>query len=282
MSEKRACIIAIGNELLLGQVQDTNTHWLCKQITERGGRVERIVTLRDQHEAIIAEIQYALKENFSLILTSGGLGPTPDDLTLAAMAKALGQKLTLNAEAYAMVSERIQKLYDGRLIQDASMTPSREKMAWLPAKGVPLANQVGTAPGVLLKERESTLVSLPGVPSELKDIFSNALRSVLDALFGASFYLEEALVLHWNDESALAPMLEEVQRRWPHVYVKSRTRGFEENFQIMITLSMSGERERVSQEISDARHFLCECLTQQKITFTKNTKLSNSPPLLAD
>ncbi len=266
MSEKTVGIITIGNELLLGQVQDTNTPWLCKQITGLGGSVVRVVTVQDKPEMIIEEIQYALNQEFSLIITSGGLGPTPDDLTLSAIAQALDRKLILNPEAYEMVKERIQQLYGAQLLPDENMSPSREKMAWLPEGAVPLGNHLGTAPGVLLRLQKSALVSLPGVPSELKDIFSNALRPVLDSLFDASFYLEEELILNWNDESALAPMLAEARQRWPQVYVKSRAKSFEQNFNIMLTLSMSGERDRVLKEMGNAKNFLSERLSRQKIS----------------
>lgn len=277
MNEKivAVSIITIGNELLLGQVQDTNTHWLCKQITGLGGRVVRVAIVRDEIEAIVNEIRAALAEKFSLVITSGGLGPTPDDLTLSAVAEALDRRLVLNPKARAMVAERIQQLYDAKLIPEGSMTPSREKMAWLPEGSLPLANHQGTAPGVLIKEvNASTIVSLPGVPAEMKDIFSNALQPFLNSLFGASFYLEKALVLQWNDESALAPLLEEVRQSWPQVYVKSRAKSFERGFRILLTLSMSGERDVVLKEVDVVKSFLSEWLTQRSISFEE---LANDP-----
>ena len=273
MNEKivTVSIITIGNELLLGQVQDTNTHWLCKQITGLGGRVVRVAIVRDEIEAIVNEIRAALVEKFSFIITSGGLGPTPDDLTLSAVAQAVDRKLVLNSEARSMVAERIQQLYAAKLISDGSMMPSREKMAWLPEGALPLANHQGTAPGVLIKEVDSsTIVSLPGVPEELKDIFNNALQPVLSSLFGTSFYLEKILTLQWNDESALAPLLGKVRQRWPQVYVKSRAKSFEQGFRILLTLSMSGERGVVLKEVDAVKNFLSEQLNQQKISFEES------------
>ncbi|MBI3460269.1 competence/damage-inducible protein A [Candidatus Acetothermia bacterium] len=277
MNEKAitVSIITIGNELLLGQVQDTNTHWLCKQITGLGGSVMRVVLVRDEIEAIVKEIRAALAEKFSLIITSGGLGPTPDDLTLSAVAEALDRRLALNSEARCMVAERIQQLYDAKLIPEGSMTPSREKMAWLPEGALPLANHQGTAPGVLIKEVDaSTIVSLPGVPAEMKDIFSDALQPFLNSLFGASFYLEKILMLQWNDESALAPLLKEVSERWPQVYVKSRAKSFERGFRILLSISMSSKRDLVPKEVDAVKNFLSEQLTQRKIVFEE---LANDP-----
>lgn len=258
--------MAIGNELLLGQVQDTNTHWLCRQITNLGGTLIRTATVRDEMEAIIRELRFALAENFSLMITSGGLGPTPDDLTLSAVARAFDRKLALHPEALAMVTHRIRQLHQARLIPDNAMTASREKMAWLPEGALPLTNHVGTAPGVLLKVNATTIVSLPGVPAELKDIFNQALEPSLNSLFGVGFYLEKALLLDWNDESALAPLLEEIYRRWPHVYVKSRAKSFDQEFKVSITISMNGERGRVLREVDTVETFLRQQLTRRGIS----------------
>jgi molybdenum cofactor synthesis domain-containing protein len=267
MSPVGVCLIAIGNELLLGQVQDTNSHWLCRQITGLGGRVERVALVRDEIEAIVREIRAALAERFPLILTSGGLGPTPDDLTLSAVARAAGRTLVLDREAQALVAERYRKLYEAKLIAEGGLTPSREKMAHLPEGAIPLENHVGTAPGVLLRVDESTIVALPGVPAELKDIFQNALQPHLSPLFGAGFYLQRELLLDWNDESALAPLLAQMQQRWPQVYVKSRAKGFGQGLRILITLSMSGPRESVQREVGTAEHFLIQQLAAKGISF---------------
>jgi nicotinamide-nucleotide amidase len=89
--QARAEIIAIGNELLLGDVLDTNTNWLCRRITGVGGQVTRVAMIRDDIEAISTEIQAVLDRKPELILTTGGLGPTGDDITLLAVASATGR-----------------------------------------------------------------------------------------------------------------------------------------------------------------------------------------------
>jgi molybdenum cofactor synthesis domain-containing protein len=95
----RAEIIAIGNELLLGDVLDTNTNWLCKRITGLGGLVSRAALIRDEHAAIVSEIRSALDRAPDLIITTGGLGPTGDDITMEAVAEATGHPIELHAQA---------------------------------------------------------------------------------------------------------------------------------------------------------------------------------------
>src|SRR5690242_11245775 len=99
-------IFIIGNEILIGEIQDTNTHWLCKEINNMGGVVSRATVLRDVHETVAAELAAALARGPKVIITSGGLGPTADDLTLAAVAAGANVPLELHQQALQMVKER--------------------------------------------------------------------------------------------------------------------------------------------------------------------------------
>jgi molybdenum cofactor synthesis domain-containing protein len=234
-------IIAIGNELLLGIVQDTNTHWLCKQLTGLGGRVARAALVPDDLQAIGDELKRALARKRDLIITTGGLGPTQDDMTLQALAEATGRPLEENPEALKMVEERYLQLFEAGRVDRAGLTESRRKMAQLPRGATPLYNSVGTAPGVLIREGKSLIAALPGVPTELVDIFTNSLQPHLRELFGDVFYLEKTLIVDTNDESLLAPILKEFQAAWPKVYIKSRPKGFEEGMKVAVTIAISGE-----------------------------------------
>jgi len=235
-------IIAVGNELLLGIVQDTNTHWLCKQISGLGGRVRRCAIVADDLAMIGQALKQALASGRDLIIITGGLGPTQDDMTLEAVAQALRKPLEEHPQALEMVAGRYLELYEQGRVESPELTASRRKMARLPQGATPLPNRVGTAPGVLLREGKSMIVALPGVPSEMQDIFGNALRPYLRELFGKAFYSEVTLIVELNDESRIAPLLGEFQRSRPEVYIKSRPRSFEGGMKIAITLAMSGER----------------------------------------
>jgi len=233
-------IFAIGNELLQGDVLDTNTHWLCRQISGLGGAVQRTVMIPDRPEVIGELLRSALGREPRLVILTGGLGPTNDDLTLAALAEELRRPMGVHEQALTMV----QATYDGLalrgLVTDASMTEARRKMAILPQGAEPLHNQVGAAPGVLLQERGTRIVCLPGVPAEMKSIFSSSLAPLLGDLFGGRFFLERILVTDCGDESRLAPIVDRVAADHRPVYVKSRAQAYGGGIQLRITLSLSG------------------------------------------
>ncbi len=233
-------ILAIGNELLLGDVQDTNTHWLCRQIAGRGGAVHRAALLPDDPDTIAAEVRSALQRGVELLITTGGLGPTDDDRTLAAIAVACDRPLVENRQALEMVQERYAALASQGFVSDASLTPPRRKMAQLPQGGQPLANAVGTAPALALQVDRTVIVALPGVPAELKAIFTTSLELVLDGVLGERSFAEAVVVTGSGDESVLAPIVLAVAQAHPSVYVKSRATHFGPDTQLRITLSSSG------------------------------------------
>lgn len=234
-------IIAIGNELLLGDVLDTNTHWLCRQFSGRGGRVQRVAIVPDEAGAIAEALEAARRRRPDLIVLTGGLGPTADDQTLSSLAMALGRPLELNERAQAMVQATYAQLAARGLVRDAALTEVRCKMAYLPRGAEPLHNPVGAAPGVLLREGETAVVCLPGVPAELKGIFATSLQPLLSELFGSGVFLERVLVTDCGDESLLAPVVNRVAANHPQVYVKSRAQAYDEGVRLRITLSLAGE-----------------------------------------
>ena len=99
-------ILTIGNEILLGIIEDTNSNYLCRVIRGMGGRVRRIAVLRDEIDAIAGEVKASLERRSELIFTCGGLGPTDDDLTLAAISQATARKLEVNPSAQEFVERR--------------------------------------------------------------------------------------------------------------------------------------------------------------------------------
>jgi nicotinamide-nucleotide amidase len=183
----RVEIIAVGNELLLGDVLDTNTNWLCQRVTGVGGQVTRAVLIRDHIEAIVEEVRLALARRPNLIFTTGGLGPTGDDITLQGVAKATDRPLELHAEALIMVQAKYEELAEKGYLADSALTDARRKMAYLPRGAVALSNPVGAAPASVLDIGGTTVVSLPGVPDELKGIYDETLPPVLRRIFGESY-----------------------------------------------------------------------------------------------
>lgn len=253
-------VIAIGNELLLGIVQDTNTHWLCTRITGLGGAVRRATLIPDDVSAIAETLSRALDAGRDLIVLTGGLGPTEDDMTMRALGAALGLGVAERPEALEMIQRRYRELAEARRVEEKELTPSRRKMARLPEGATPLYNPVGTAPGALIQRNGSTIVVLPGVPSEMEGIWTASLQPHLEEIFQSSFYAERHLVVDVNDESGLAPLLKDVQSEWPQVYVKSRPRSFAEGQMVWVTLAMGGDQPTVERTLADLTRELMKAL----------------------
>ncbi len=240
-------LIAVGNELLEGDVQDTNTHWLCQQLTGMGGRVVRAVMVEDDNESIARELRGALDRGAELVITTGGLGPTADDHTLEGVAQALFRTVREDPRALAMIRERYAELARLRHVRAFELTAARRKMACLPEGSEPVPNPVGTAPAALIRLPGAVVVCLPGVPEEMKGIFRQSLVPFWRGVFQNGAYHQITVVTESGDESTLAPHVAETARRHPRVYVKSRARRFGSDVRLHITLSARG-RDRAEAE----------------------------------
>jgi molybdenum cofactor synthesis domain-containing protein len=233
-------ILVIGNEVLAGAVLDTNSHWLCRELAARGARVTRVTVLPDDPAAIGEALLAARSRRPALILTCGGLGPTADDLTVAAIAAALQRPIGEHPHAYALIRDFYAQLFARGEVTTPEMTQARAKMAQMPHDAEPLMNTVGAAPGVLLHDEGMLIVSLPGVPAEMKDIFTHALWPRLAASFHGQVYGERTVLTDCWDESILAPAVDAVARRHPTVYVKSRAQVYGSGLADFVTLAARG------------------------------------------
>jgi molybdenum cofactor synthesis domain-containing protein len=256
---KRVEIIAIGKEILRGQTLDTNSSWLAKRITALGGVVGRIVIPDDDVAAIVQEITSSFHNGAQIIITTGGLGPTFDDKTLAGIAEATGNPLALHAEALAFVQRRYQEFYEKGFVDDPAITPAREKMAILPEGAEPLANPVGTAPAVFLKIPQGVIFALPGVPKEMQAIFEQEVFPRLKSILGAEVYLEDAVNSGMGDESVLAGLVEQVMRQVPGTYLKSKATGFGQAVGLEVVITAAGsEEDEVRTRVEEAKRLLAD------------------------
>lgn len=233
-------IFIIGNEILNGEIQDTNTYWLCKEITGLGGQIVRGTVLRDDLDAVAGELRAALDRGTRVIFTSGGLGPTADDLTLAAVAKCVGKELQLNEMAKQLIKDSYDALFEKGILAEGGLTPAREKMAWLPEGTIPLYNTIGTAPCSLLHAEQSVIISLPGIPKELKGIFNSSLQPFLQETFRGGVSAMHTITVCCNDESVLEPVLSRVVPAHPSVYIKCLATMPGETPELDITLTAVG------------------------------------------
>ena len=233
-------ILVIGNEVLAGNVLDSNSHWLCQQVAARGARVRRITVLPDEPAEIGEALLASLTRRPDLILTCGGLGPTRDDLTVAAVGEALGLEVREDPKAYAMIEEFYTTLHARGHVAGSEMTEARKKMAQLPAGAQALLNTLGAAPGILLKHERTSIVLMPGVPAEMMDIFENSLAPRLAFLLSRHVYAERTLKTDAWDESILAPAVDGAAQRHPQVYVKSRAQVYGSGLSDFVTIAARG------------------------------------------
>ncbi len=245
-------IICIGNELLIGKTLNTNAQWLAKRITTLGLNVHRISIVGDDIGEISRATQETLQRSPRFLITTGGLGPTFDDKTLEGLAKALENKLEVNQEALAMVKEKYHMYAEEGKLEKAELTPPRVKMAKLPEGARPLSNPVGTAPGVIIEHGRTTILALPGVPSEMKAIFDESAESLLKQVAGNTTFFEMSIETTGLVESEITPFIDRVMRDNPYVYVKSHPKGAEKipriGFHFSTTAKQSGvAKKRVSK-----------------------------------
>lgn len=254
-------IITVGNEILLGLVEDTNSNYLCRVVRGMGGRVCHISIVRDDIASIAEQLNASINRRADLIFTCGGLGPTDDDLTLAAVAAAVGRQLALDATARGFVERKYRELASAGYVASSTMTDERLKMARLPEGARAIENTVGAAPAVVLEARGSRVVSLPGVPAELKAIVEGPLQALLGEIFGRGSYREREVMVECNDESQLAPALRQVAASNPDVYIKSRASRFGPDVRFRVTLSASAtSAEKAKAMIEQASAGLASAL----------------------
>ena len=257
LRQTRFNLITVGYEILDGKILNTNSKWLAERITSMGGRVDRMITVGDDVDEIVWAIRESIKSGVDWIITSGGLGPTYDDLTLKGIAKALRRKLVLNRKALEMLKRRYEKLYEEGVIPSPELIPQRIKMAMLPRGGKPLKNDVGSAPGVLLRYGKTRIVCLPGVPSELKNIFENEVEPFIRKGLKRVYRVERWFEVKGIAESTLAPKLEILRLRNPNVYIKSHPRMEEGKSVIRVQLISAANRLKTAEKrIEDMAEYL--------------------------
>ncbi len=252
-------ILVVGNEILEGLVLDTNSHWVINRLKALNLRVKERITVRDAVEEIALGIKRLLSDGCGLVITIGGLGPTHDDMTLRGVAEALGLPMELDEEALEMVSKRYRELYSMGIVESDEITEARRKMAVLPKGARPLENLVGGAPGVLLEVDVGMIVSLPGVPEEMKWIFENRLIPLLGG--GEEAILSERMVsLPIRDETILSPIIDEVMRSIQNIYLKSMVKPYgDPSIRIWITAT-GGSKEEAEDKIERAIELLTRLL----------------------
>lgn len=167
----KAEIISIGTELLLGQIVDTNSRYIAEKLTEFGYDIHYIKTVGDNFKRIVSSFKKAEKRA-DLIITTGGLGPTKDDLTRKALAEAVNKDLYLNRELKEDIEEYFAE-------HNYNITKNNYRQAYIPKEADSIPNENGTAPGIIYENKNSLFICLPGVPLEMKNMMENMVIPLL-------------------------------------------------------------------------------------------------------
>ncbi len=200
-------IINIGDELLIGQVVNTNASWMGSMLSNAGFDVRKIMAISDNEE----EIEMALEESIGkidVVLMSGGLGPTKDDITKKVLSKYFQSEMYFHKEAFV----HIQELFKARGFQVSELN---KKQAYLPTKAKAIPNRNGTAYGMWFEQKNTIVIAMPGVPFEMKTMMENEILPRLISKFQPQEYAELTLMTTGLGESFLAQKIEEIETKLP-------------------------------------------------------------------
>lgn len=206
MNKSVAGIITIGDELLIGQITDTNSVWISQELNKMGCEVGSKETVSDTIGSI-ADALHGMEEKCQIVLVTGGLGPTSDDRTIEAMSLFFEKPLVI----FPQVRERIRNYFTSR---GRSMSVHHRKQFCLPEGAEILENRVGTAPGMHIKKNETHYFFMPGVPVELRYIFENHIRPRLEKWFSDSL-IQTHIFTAGIGETDLVDRLGEGLQGWP-------------------------------------------------------------------
>ena len=214
-------IVAIGDELVGGFTLDTNSHWMAERLRLLGYPVKRVTQIRDKPHEIMGQVRRELDDSdLTDVFLTGGLGPTPDDRTFAALAEALGKELVIWEETRARIERRVQRMHAMGLLESPEVTEGNLRMARIPADPSHVfKNRRGMAPGLMFEVMGKRIFVLPGVPLEMKGIFIEELEpQFLGAGLAATV---RELRFTFAVEARFYPLMRELEGTFPDVSVGS-------------------------------------------------------------
>jgi len=203
----QAEIITIGDEILIGQILDSNSKWIAEELNKIGVSVYQITSIQDSKTHILKALKEA-QGNCDVVIVTGGLGPTKDDITKTTLASYFNDELVLSNE----VTEHIKSMY-AKL--NYPITNLNKLQALVPKKCTVLKNELGSAPGMWFHENGKVIVSLPGVPHEMKGLMQNSVLPKLTTTFKLPFIIHKTILTYGMGESMLAEKIEDWEDNLP-------------------------------------------------------------------
>ncbi|WP_438944656.1 competence/damage-inducible protein A [Sediminibacterium sp.] len=212
MEKKFAGIITIGDELLIGQVIDTNSSWMAQQLNQAGILVNSRIAVGDNREAIWKALDSMIEEN-DLVLITGGLGPTADDITKPLLCDYFGGKMVMHQETLDHVTNIFEHVLKRPMIERNTL------QAMVPNVCTVLKNEKGTAPGMLFEKNNTKIIAMPGVPHEMKWIMLNHVLPNIPEWYNTGYIVHKTLLTAGIGESFLAEKIKDIEESLPE-YIK--------------------------------------------------------------
>lgn len=236
----KAEIITIGDEILIGQITNTNASWLAKQLVDNGIQCIRITTVGDSFYSIKEALKKAKEEN-DLVITTGGLGPTNDDITKKVLCDFFNDKLVLNKKVLSDISDFFERKKRTNIID------LNRNQALVPSKAKIIRNSMGTAPGIWFSDKESNILSLPGVPYEMKFLFDYFLKDFkklnkLQTIYHKTVYVRNI------PESQIADKIKDWEN---NLNKKIKLAYLPRPGMVRLRLSILGDNEKNQKELID-------------------------------
>ena len=241
MKNITAALLSVGDEILIGQITDTNAVFLAEQLTLKGVQVNEMQTVGDSRRQIFDALDCSLQKN-DIVLLTGGLGPTDDDLTKAVLAEYFNTNLILNEDVLADVEGFIRS-------RGFQVNERNRKQALVPEACKVIRNDNGTAPGMWFEHKGSVVVSMPAVPFEMKEMFSEKVLPLLAQHFDFPSIVHRTVLTHGIAESHMAQMLEDFEAAL-HKDVKLAYLPSPER--LRLRFSIGGKSKQQAEEILEA------------------------------
>ena len=251
----KAEIISIGDEILIGQIANTNAQWMAQQLTLIGISVSHLITVGDNKEDILKAFTDAQKRS-GIILITGGLGPTSDDLTKPTLCEFFNTKLIFNDEVFEMVKKRFASF-------NIVMPESNRGQAEIPENCTVIENKNGTAPGMWFDVNTSIFVSLPGVPYEMKAMMEEFVLPELKNRFQKEVIIHKTVYTQGLGESSLAEKIKSWEESLNSTNIKLAY--LPSPSQVKLRLSVKGNNKQqlnllVDEKISELRKLIPELI----------------------
>jgi nicotinamide-nucleotide amidase len=204
----KATIVTIGDEILIGQIVDTNSGFIAKALDKIGVEINEMISISDDKQHILNTF-LQLQNKVDLVIITGGLGPTKDDITKHTFCEYFEDKLVVNEDVLAHVTQMIEGFYK------RPITQLNKDQALVPSKCTVLHNQMGTAPGMWMKKENTVFISLPGVPYEMKYIVENEIIPKVVQEYKRPYIIHKTILTYGEGESKLAERLENWENNLP-------------------------------------------------------------------